>query len=303
MKRLSSYISSIISAAATILILSMLGSCRGANRHKDADSDKAQLIVSIAPLRALVEEIVGDDFEISILVPAGASPESFEPTPRQFTSLNEAEVIFAVGLIDFECNLLSRIEDGANIVNLSQGIDLIAGSCSHSHHSKASHHSHNHPHGIDPHIWTSPIALKTMAKNVCNAIMSIYPDSVIYKANYKALTARLDSLDNEVRSIVESARSRRFVINHPALTYLARDYGLEQISIEHEGKEPSARRLAEIIDNARNEKIHKVFYQSTYPRSTVEVIAGDIGAESVEIDPLREDVFTNIVEITLLITE
>ena len=284
--------------AATLLV-----GYGGSNRSKQANSDKGQIFVSIAPLRPLISAIVGEDFDISILVPAGASPESFEPTARQFMALNEAKAIFAVGLIDFERNLLSRIEHKDKIIDLYHGIELIAGSCSHNHHDHSGCSHHHHSHGIDPHIWTSPVALKIMAQNAYNSIAAAHPDSTKYKSNFERLNARLDSLDCSVRTLCDKASTRQFIIYHPALTYLARDYGLEQISIEHEGKEPSVKRLAGIITGARNVQTKRIFYQSTYPRSTVEVIAEDIGAEPVEIDPLREDIFTNIEEITHLITE
>lgn len=279
---------------ATLLSV-VLNGCGSANRKPS--NDKEKIFVSIAPLYQLVEGITGNDFDIEILVPAGASPESFEPTPRQFIALNGAKAVFAVGLIDFERNLLSKIEQQSKVIDLSQGIDLIAGSCSHN------HHGHHCAHGVDPHIWTSPVALKAMARSVYNAIATAYPDSVKYTANYQKLEARLDSLDSSVRTLCDNARVRQFIIYHPALTYLARDYGLEQVSIEHEGKEPSAKRLAGIIANARTKGIKRIFYQSTYPRSSVEVIADDIGAEAVEIDPLHEDIFANIVKMTRLITE
>ena len=80
--------------------------------------------VSIPPLRSIVEGIVGDDFKIEVLVPPGASPETFEPTPRQFVELNKAQLIFNVGLIDFETTLLGKVGDQAKVVNLSRGIDL-----------------------------------------------------------------------------------------------------------------------------------------------------------------------------------
>lgn len=285
----------IIYICIAMLLSVVLNGCGSANR-KPSD-DKEKIFVSIAPLYQLVEGITGNDFDIEILVPAGASPESFEPTPRQFIALNGAKAVFAVGLIDFERNLLSKIEQQSKVIDLSQGIDLIAGSCSHN------HHGHHCAHGVDPHIWTSPVALKAMARSVYNAIATAYPDSVKYTANYQKLEARLDSLDSSVRTLCDNARVRQFIIYHPALTYLARDYGLEQVSIEHEGKEPSAKRLAGIIANARTKGINRIFYQSTYPRSSVEVIADDIGAEAVEIDPLHEDIFANIVKMTRLITE
>ena len=110
-----------------IFIAALMGACTPRQQ-----ADEKTLYVSILPLRSLVEEIVGDDFKIEVLVPLGASPETFEPTPRQFIGLNRAEMIFNVGLIDFETTLLSKIEERGKVVNLSQGIELIAGSCSHA---------------------------------------------------------------------------------------------------------------------------------------------------------------------------
>lgn len=254
------------------------------------------LYVSILPLRGLVGDIVGDDFDIEVLVPPGASPETFEPTPRQFVALNNARMIFNVGLIDFETTLMSKVEDRHKVVNLSDSVELIAGSCSHC------SHGHAHPHGVDPHIWTSPKALQQMAANAYEAIRRVYPDSVKYERSYNALQEKLRMLDRRIADRIAQSDMDRFIIYHPALTYYARDYGLQQIAIEADGKEPSARQIAQLIRAAREDGVRRIFYQSEFPASTVEVIADDIGAEPVEIDPLREDVFTNLMEITELIT-
>ena len=259
-------------------------------------------VVSIAPLKPLVESILGDDFEVSVLVPQGASPETFEPTPKQLREVERARFVFSTGLLDFEHQLLHRTARNEQIINLSQGIELIAGTCSHTHHAH-SKCSHGHAHGIDPHIWCSPKALGKMAENVHTAIAHELPDSTKYEERYTALCIKLLELDEEVSELCKQSSKSLFVIYHPALTYMARDYELTQVAIENEGKEPSAKRLAEIIENARKSGTKRVFYQSTYPRSTVEVVAEDIGAEPVEIDPLREDIFGNINDMVRLITE
>ena len=211
-------------------------------------TDKERLYVSILPLRSLVEQIVGDDFKVDVLVPAGASPESFEPTPRQYVALNRSKLVFNVGLIDFEQNL------------------------------------------------------KQMAANAYDALRPSFPDSVRYTENYEKLLVRLDSLDTACAEALRQANVHTIVIYHPALTYYAADYGLEQLAVEHDGKEPSARHLARLIEEARRKKVRRVFYQAQYPASTVKVIAEDIGARSVKIDPLREDVIGNIGEITRQLT-
>lgn len=260
-------------------------------------TENETLYVSILPLRSLVSGIVGDDFPIEVLVPAGASPETFEPTPRQFAGLNRARMIFNVGLIDFETTLLSKIDDSGKVVNLSDGIELIEGSCSHE------HRGHTHAHGVDPHVWTSPRALQRMAANAYAAIHEAYPDSVKYTDNYERLQQELQALDARTAEKLAKSGLAYFIVYHPALTYFARDYGLRQVAIETDGKEPSARQLSELIREARRNGVHKILYQSQFPASTVEVIARDIGARSVAVDPLRENVIDNVDAITEILIE
>lgn len=258
--------------------------------------DDRSIYVSIAPLKAVAEAIMGDDFPIVVLVPAGASPESFEPTPKQFIGLNRARLILNVGLLDFEQNLLQKVERQEKIVDLSRGIDIIAGCCSHS------HAGHRHAHGVDPHVWTSPRALRIMARNAYEAIHAAFPDSTRYTIRFEQFDERLEALDRSVGERIARSGMRRFLIYHPALTYYARDYGLRQEAIETDGKEPSARHLSGIIREARAKGIRKILYQSQFPASAVETVARDIGAEAVRIDPLREDVTANIDEITEQLT-
>ncbi len=286
------------------LIIALTAASCGGQHANDAQAD---ITVTILPLKYIVENITGDDFKVDVLVPSGASPETFEPTPKQYIALNEAQMIFSTGLIDFENALLSRLENRGKLVNLSRGIDLMEGSCSHdhSHDAEADEHEHvekGHRHGIDPHIWTSPRELKIMARNAFEAIARQYPDSAKYRAAYNMLAERLDSLDKECKRMCDASESRAFVIYHPALTYFARAYGLEQIAVESDGKEPSAKHIARIIDEAREDGVTCLLYQSQYPRTTVEIIARDMGVECREIDPLAEDAVNNIIGITRLIT-
>ena len=268
-------------------------SCVG-NKNK---SNEKVIYVSIAPIKPIVEAIVGDDFKVEVLVPAGASPESFEPTPKQFIAMNKAQIVLGTGLLDFEQQLLKRIHNQSKIVDLSHGIVTISGSCSHTHHGKHCHH------GVDPHIWCSPKSLSIMARNAHNAIVAVMPDSLHYTTAYNALNERITALDKEVAELANNASLPYFIIYHPALTYLARDYGLEQVAIENDGKEASAKRIAHIISKARTDGIKSVFYQSEFPESSVKIVCEDIGANAVEINPLAEDIFTNIREIARLITE
>lgn len=261
--------------------------------HKQSHS-RADMVVSIPPLKYIVESIVGEDFTTQVLLPAGASPETYEPTPRQVADMSNAKMIFSTGLIAFEKALLERVGKQGQVVNLSEGIDLIKGDC---------HSDHSHACGADPHIWTSPRELRTMAHNAYRAIQAAFPDSVKYEAAYRALDERLALLDSECRAKCDSAEVKAFIIYHPALTYYARSYGIEQISIENEGKEPSAKYIAYIIDKARESDIRQLLYQIEFPRSAVEVISEDMGGEAIEINPLEENPVEFIKHITRIITQ
>lgn len=254
-------------------------------------SDNRQCItVSIAPLARLARSIVGDGVRVEVLIPSGASPESFEPTPRQIADMIDSRAVYTVGLIEFERSLTARSGD-IDPIRLCEGIETLGG------------HSHgDHSHGIDPHIWTSPVELRIMAANMYRSLKNIFPDSTVYDERYALLDRRLEKLDRDIAAQLAESGRECFIIYHPALTYYARAYGIEQISIEHEGKQPSARRLKELIDRARRDGLHYVLYQKPFPESVVSTVAEGMGAEPVEIDPLAYDIDSSLRAITRIIT-
>lgn len=267
----------------TILCALLAVACGGTNAPTDS---RPTITVSIAPLKSLTEAIVGDGVRVEVLIPAGASPETFEPTPRQITAMADSRAVYTVGLIEFERSLTART--GIATTPLCEGIELIGG-----------HYHNGHNHGADPHIWTSPRELRVMASNLHNHLRTIFPDSTHYDARYAQLDSALVELDHYVASCWAMANRDYFIIYHPALTYYARAYGIEQVAIEQEGREPSARSLTTLIERARRDSVKQIFYQRPYPASVVEVAAESIGAEAVEFDPLAEDVRGMIRSITV----
>lgn len=258
-----------------------------------SDSDKKTIFVTITPMQSIIEEITAGDFDIEVIVPKGASPETFEPTPKQVTSFSDAELIFSTGIIDFEQSLVERISGDAEVVNLSNGIELIAGSCSHG--------NHKHKHGVDPHIWTSPRALRTMVTNAHKAIMAHYPDSVKYTESTGRLLERIDALDTYCATRIKAEGVEAMMIYHPAYTYYARDYGIEQIAIEHDGKEPSLRQTTALIEKAKEHGVKAILRQPQYSEDKVRAIANDAGAEIITTDPLAEDILGEIERVTEII--
>lgn len=268
--------------------------CASCNMTEGSKQD-ATIYVSITPLKSIVEEITCGDFEVRILVPQGASPETFEPTAKQIAELSDSHLLFQTGLIDFEQSLVGRVTEQTKVVNLCEGVELMAGSCSHH------HHSHGHAHGIDPHIWTSPKALMTMVDNVRDCIMREYPDSTKYDVAADKLQQRIAELDRYCASRIDDAALRVMMIYHPAYTYYARDYGIEQIAIEHDGKEPSPRQLTTLVERAKSNGIGAILLQPQYSEDKVRSIAEECGAEIVVTDPLCEDIIAEIARITDII--
>lgn len=274
-------------ATLLISILFLVG-CGG-----KIEDNRKTIFVTITPLQSLIDEITMGDFDVEVIVPKGASPETFEPTPKQVTSFSDAEFIFSTGLIDFEQSLIKRIDGKAELVNLSKDIELIAGSCSCG--------NHHHKHGIDPHIWTSPRALRTMVTNAHDAIIAHYPDSVKYTEATERLLERIADIDNYCATRIEAAGVEAIMIYHPAYTYFARDYGIEQIAIENDGKEPSLRQTTALIERAKEHNIKSILRQPQYSEDKVRAIATDAGAEIVTTDPLSEDILGEIKRVTEII--
>ncbi|MBO7300829.1 MAG: zinc ABC transporter substrate-binding protein [Tidjanibacter sp.] len=247
-----------------------------------------------------MKEIVSSDYQVVTLLPSGATPESYSPTARQIAALSDAEFVFSVGMLTFEQELMQRVGNKgvANVVNVNKGIELIAGGCNHDH-SEA--HSHHHHHSVDPHIWMSPRGLVQIVDNIAQALMVKHPDSVHYKANSESLMAKLTGRAEAYGEVLKSA-PKEFLIYHPALGYFAHEYGLEQIALENEGKNPTPNALAKIVDKVQAEGIEELLYQQEYPLDVVKPIAEILGVNLVEINPLCADIIAELDRIVAQLT-
>lgn len=276
-----------------ILILATTLIVVACNSQKSSNNEKT-IFITIAPLQQLAKELTCGDFDIKLLVKQGASPESYEPTSADIAALQGADYIFSTGLISFEHSLIHQCDNG-QIINLSEGIETIAGSCS--------HHHCNHSHGVDPHIWTSPRELRTMVTNMRDALLDDYPDSTKYREAANTIIARLDSLDSYCTTTLAKSKSRAIMIYHPAYTYLAKNYGIEQIAIENEGKEPTPKQLVELVEKGRTLQIKTIFHQPQYSENKLRSIANELKAEIVITDPLAIDIENEIRRVVNIITE
>ncbi|MBK8882868.1 MAG: zinc ABC transporter substrate-binding protein [Bacteroidales bacterium] len=160
------------------------------------------------------------------------------------------------------------------------------------------HHDGDHVEGADPHYWVSPKCALIMAASVRDFLSELNPvHQNMYETNYQDLVLKIQALDKKTGELFSGVENKSFMIFHPNLGYLARDYGLEEISVEFEGKEPTPSRLRELIDRARTGRIKTIFVQKEYDTKNAKAIAHEIGARVQIIDPLSEQWLDSTTEI------
>ncbi len=268
-----------------------------------ACGDRPLVFVSIPPQRYFVTAIAGDLVDVSIMVMPGASPATYEPTPEQMRRLTEARAYFAVG-VPFESAWLKRFAS-ANpampVIHTEAGIAKMPMAVHHDHDGPSREPDpppdHDH-HGIlDPHVWLSPELARGLAQHTCQGLMAMDPaHAATFEANLAALLKDMDALDADISKVVETIpeAKRTFMVFHPAWGYFARQYELRQVPIQSEGKEPGPRQLAHIVRQGRDMGIGVVFVQPQFSDRSARVIATEMGARVIPLDPLAEDWDANL---------
>lgn len=277
----------ILIIAATVL----LSSCKTGTRTNEG----RVITVSIPPFEYFVKAVADTDFIVNVMLPQGADHHSWEPLPAQITALAGSEAFLINGQLGFEHAWMDRFREVNKemlIVDLSMKINLIEA-------SGEEHEGHSHgEEASDPHYWMSPREAVVIAASVKEVVTRLNPGGAErYDANFKELEDRLEVVDSVMKAVTASLPSRKFMIFHPALGYIARDYNLEQVSFEDEGKEPSPARMKELIDRARSEGIKLIFIQAEYDAKSARVLAGETGTELITINPMNPDWESAVIEI------
>ncbi|WP_028577478.1 metal ABC transporter solute-binding protein, Zn/Mn family [Desulfomicrobium escambiense] len=276
------------------------------------------VFVTVAPQKYFVDKVSGGKASVSVMVAPGANPHAYEPRPRQMAALAGASVYFTIGDA-FDQTWLGRIvgaSPGIAVVHTADGIEKIPMTAHHhaedEGHAHGGHGEHDNDaaqtgragaddadgHGtLDPHIWLDPALVKIQVGHIRDGLSKADPAGAQeYAANAEAFMLELDRLDAEIRatlSVLPPDR-RAFLVFHPSWGYFAKAYGLEQVPIEVEGKEPSPKDLGRIIAMGRETGAKVVFVQPQFSEKSAAVIAQQIGATVVRLDPLAEDWSENL---------
>lgn len=251
--------------------------------HK-AWAEKIKVAVTILPQARFVEKVGGKRVQVTVMIPPGASPHTYEPTPNQLKMVSKARVYFKLGSeMGFELSWLPKIislNKNMVVVDCSKGVSLI-----------------KNGKRVDPHIWLSPKNAEIMVENIFKELAQMDPQyKEYYKKNRDVYLKALKALDAEIVRSFRHLKRREFIVYHPAWTYFARDYGLVQIPIQKEGKQPTPLWVAEVIKQAKIHKIKIIFSSFQFSTKSAEAIAKQIGGKVVLSDPLAKDYLKNIQE-------
>lgn len=285
-----------------MLACTFLWGCGGTQ----AKTEKINVSVSIPPLKGIVSQIAGEKLEIITVIPSGFSPANYQPSPKEMEKITSSNVYFAVG-VPAENEILKDIK-GMNgkiqVIDLGEEPAHEYGARhfkeeEHKEHEEDHEDEHEHSHdGMDPHQWMSPKRVMLMAEIIERKLSSMDTEnSETYKNNLKKFKEKLEDLDKRLKEASQKKENKAFLIYHPSLGYIAKDYGFEMIAIEQGGKEATPKALTEIIDRAKENNIKVIFYQAEMDSRQAEIIADEIGGKTLKINPLEEDYIKNIEDI------
>lgn len=245
------------------------------------------VLVSIAPYRFFVEKIAGNTVQIEMLVPTGASFHTYEPTAKQMIQASQADVWFRVGE-SFETRALAALKNhrpSMLVVDLRNGLSLID-SADYGHICRHCQGGH----GEDLHYWLSPRLAESQADAIATALIQVYPERRDeYLNNLNVFIQELRQLDHEIATLLKPLQNRWLLVSHPAYAYFCRDYQLVQYSIEFEGKDPTPQQLTTLIRKAREHHATRIYIQKQYSNKGAKLVATELKAELVLLDPYSEN--------------
>ena len=269
-----------------IILCVILAGCKG-TPQKQADSGKASrtekpavtVTVTISPYKYFVDQIAKGKVDVNVMVSNGNNPETYEPYAQQMMELSKSALYLKVGSIGFEQTWMKKLQDNApdmKVIDTSVGIKPA-----------------KTPGGnIDPHVWMSCSNARIIASNILKALCELEPkNKAFFEKNYQSLLSIIDKRDSTIKENFKKDPDlvRKFVIYHPILTYFARDYQLEQLAIEEEGREPSAAQLKSLIERARKEKIKFCLIQAEFANRNTTTFINESHTKPMDINPLQGD--------------
>lgn len=275
----------------SILILS---GCLAQKESSSSENNLVTMYTSIYPLYDFAQKIGQDKVDLHLIVPPGSEPHDWEPTAKLMGQMEKADILVynGLGMESWAEKVIGSINHSNLIViNASENIEPLK-SDKNGHEDEfelKDEDEHEHDHILDPHVWLDPINAITQAENIKNALVKVdSANKEFYESNFEELKNRLQELDEEYRTELSKLPRKEIVVSHAAFGYLAKRYGLKQLSISglSPQAEPTPSQMAEISDFIKEHKIQYIFFETLTNPKLAEVIAKETGVKSLVLNPL-----------------
>ena len=239
-------------------------------------SSKLKVMTSFYPMFDFASKVGGDKVEVTNMTPAGTEPHDWEPSAKDITQLEKADVFIYNGAdmehwTDDVLNTLDSKE--ITVVEASKGIDLL-----------------KEGKNYDPHVWLNPLNAKKEMENIKDALVKAdKKNKDYYEKNYKTYAKKFDTLDSEYSTTLSTVKNKNLIASHEAFGYLCEAYSLKQIGIEglSPDSEPDAAKMKEIIRFAKKNNVKTIFFEELVSPKVSETIAKELGAEAKVLDPIE----------------
>ncbi len=270
--------SSVLSAFLFLIIYLHPSVCVGA---------KLPVVTSIYPVADMVQQIGGKHIEVTFILPAGASPHTFEPKPSLVKKISSAKIFFMIGagLEIWAQKFVKLAGPELKTIVLSQGVALI--------HTTGYHDKPDLKHGAseagNPHIWLDPVIAKTMVKKIGVALASVDPGNVTYyRQQGRKYLDELDRLHNLIKATAETFKIQKFISFHASWDYFAKRYGLESVGVIEAapGRNPTPIQIKNIVVLIKKHGIRAVFAEPQLNPRAAKVIAKETGIKVLMLDPV-----------------
>lgn len=263
---------------ACIMIMTLTG-CSGQKKE-----GKPTLAVSFEPQAWMLRQIVGDDFDIITLLPAGSDPETYQPSVSTMKGLADAKAYFSLNTPGFEQKLIDNATSNfksLDIIDCGEDIEKITDTHEHAPghlHEKDGHDNDN----FDPHLLTSVRNCMAIADKMTEKLLAIYPDKASqYRESGNKLKEKLTSIDETLKK--KELNGKAIAISHPSLSYFSRDYGLNQITIQENGKETSPIQKKRRIDIIRKHQPKLFVVEREHSTPSDFETARELGIDTINV--------------------
>lgn len=256
--------------------------------------DKKNIVTTFYPVYEFTKQIVGNEANVELLVPAGTEVHGYEPSTKAVASIKEADVFVYAdeNMETWVPKVLESVKkEEKSVVKATKGLLLLPGGEEegHEHHEHGDDHDGHH-HEFDPHLWLSPYRAIKLFENIKTDLIAKYPEKKeVFEKNANAYLEQLKTLDKDYNEKLKQAKQKYFVTQHSAFSYLALDYGLNQVSITglSADVDPSISRLEELSKYVKENEIKYIYFEENASKSVAETLAKATGAELEVLNPLE----------------